>query len=89
MQSKKHSMLESLTNVMIGYVVALLSQLIVFPLFNILIPLSDNLQITGYFTLISLLRSYVVRRYFNRKIVEVPTKKFHHTLNDKFLKRRR
>lgn len=68
MQSKKHSMIESLTNVMIGYVVALLSQLAVFPLFNIHIPFSDNLLITAYFTLISLVRSYIVRRYFNKKI---------------------
>ena len=68
MQSKKHSVIESLTNVMIGYVVALLSQLAVFPLFNIDIPFSDNLLITAYFTLISLVRSYIVRRYFNKKI---------------------
>ena len=67
MQSKTHSLIESLTNVAIGYVVALLSQIIVFPMFNIYVPLSDNLLIGLWFTVISIFRSYVVRRYFNKK----------------------
>lgn len=69
MQSKKQSLIESITNVMIGYTVALISQLLVFPLFNINVPLSDNLLIGAWFTAISLLRSYVVRRYFNKKVM--------------------
>lgn len=68
MQSKKHSFIESLTNVAIGYVVALLSQIAVFPMFNIYVPLSDNLLIGLWFTVISIFRSYVVRRYFNKKV---------------------
>lgn len=66
-QTKTHSLIESLTNVAIGYVVALLSQIVVFPMFNIYVPLSDNLLIGLWFTLISIFRSYVVRRYFNKK----------------------
>lgn len=66
MQSRLQSMLEAWANVAIGYVVALLSQLAIFPLFGIHVPLSDNLMIGGYFTLISLARSYAVRRLFNR-----------------------
>lgn len=42
MQSKWHSFLESLTNILIGYVVAIISQLLIFPLFDIHIPISDN-----------------------------------------------
>jgi len=68
MQTKTHSLIESLTNVAIGYVVALLSQIVVFPMFNIYVPLSDNLLIGLWFTAISIIRSYVVRRYFNKKI---------------------
>ena len=68
MQSKKHSLIESFTNVLIGYVVALLSQLAVFPLFDINVPFTDNLLIGAYFTVISLVRSYVIRRWFNKKI---------------------
>lgn len=67
MQSKLNSFIESLTNILIGYIVALMSQLAIFPLFDINIPLSDNLLIGLYFTLISLIRSYVIRRYFNKK----------------------
>ena len=53
---------------MIGYTVAVLSQLLIFPIFNIHISLIDNLLIGVYFTVISLLRSYVIRRYFTKKL---------------------
>lgn len=66
MQSRIQSMLEAWANVAIGYVVALLSQLAIFPLFGIHVPFTDNLLIGGYFTIISLARSYAVRRLFNR-----------------------
>ena len=66
-QLKKHSLLESVVNISIGYVVALISQLLVFPLFNIMVPFTDNLLIGAYFTVISLIRSYAIRRYFNAK----------------------
>lgn len=65
MQTKRHSLIESLVNILIGYLTALLSQFLIFPLFDINIPLSDNLLIGLYFTIISLIRSYLVRRYFN------------------------
>jgi hypothetical protein len=60
------SAIESLFNVAIGYGVAVLSQIIIFPWFNINIPLSDNLLIGLYFTIISLIRSYILRRVFNK-----------------------
>jgi hypothetical protein len=56
---------ESCANVAIGYGVAILSQLAVFPLFGIKVALTDNLLIGAFFTVISLVRSYVVRRLFN------------------------
>jgi len=67
MQSKTDSLRESFLNILIGYVVAILSQLSIFPLFGIHIPLSDNLLIGLYFTVISLIRSYTLRRVFNKK----------------------
>ena len=66
MQSKKHSLVESICNVAIGYIVALFSQLLIFPLFNINIDIKTNLQIGLWFTVISIIRSYFVRRLFNR-----------------------
>jgi len=65
-QSKKQSLAETCINVAIGYVVALLSQLAVFPMFGIDVPLSSNLAIGAWFTAISIVRGYVVRRSFNR-----------------------
>ena len=47
MQSKRQSLIESFVNVAIGYGVALLSQIVVFPLFGIRIPLSSNLAMTS------------------------------------------
>lgn len=65
MQSKTQSAIEACANVVVGYFVALLSQLLVFPLFGIHVPLSTNLAIGAWFTVISLVRSYVLRRWFN------------------------
>ncbi len=65
-QSRRHSAFESVANVAIGYVVAIASQLAIFPLFDIHIPMSDNLLMGLWFTAISIVRSYVLRRWFNR-----------------------
>jgi len=64
-QSRLGSFFESLINVVIGYLVALASQLIVFPLVGIHVDFSTNLEIGAWFTLISIIRSYLIRRYFN------------------------
>ena len=68
MQTKYQSLIESFINILIGYLTALLSQVLIFPLFDIYVSLQDNLLIGLYFTIISLLRSYLVRRYFNKRI---------------------
>jgi hypothetical protein len=64
-QTKLESLIESIFNILIGYWVAIFSQLIIFPLFDINIPFSTNLTIGAWFTLVSLLRSYLIRRWFN------------------------
>ena len=65
MQTRLHSFIESSINILVGYLVALLSQIIIFPFFNINIPIKDNLLIGFWFTVISLIRSYTIRRVFN------------------------
>ena len=67
MQTKYQSFLESCLNILIGYLTALLSQLLIFPLFDIYVSIQDNLLIGLYFTIISLIRSYLIRRYFVTK----------------------
>ena len=64
-QSKLHSFIESLINVLIGMGVAFVSQLLIFPLFDINIPILDNIYIALWFTAISIVRSFVIRRLFN------------------------
>ena len=67
-QTRLESLVESIVNILIGYGVALLSQIIIFPLFGIYVPLSTNLWIGAWFTVISLARSYIIRRFFNAQL---------------------
>lgn len=64
-QSRRMSLVESCANVAIGYGVAVLAQVAIFPVFGIHISLADNLQIGAFFTVVSIARSYAVRRAFN------------------------
>lgn len=63
-QTRKASLAEALLNVAIGYGVALLSQIIVFPWFGIRIGLAENVAIGLIFTVISIVRSFALRRFF-------------------------
>jgi len=65
-QSRKHSFFESIMNVVVGFGVALTSQIIIFPYYDIHIPIQSNLAIGGWMTIISIIRSYVLRRCFNK-----------------------
>ncbi|WP_164503155.1 hypothetical protein [Nitrosomonas sp. JL21] len=66
MQTRLQSLLEAWINVIIGYVVALATQIVVFPWYDIEVSISQNLQIGLIFTAVSIARSYLVRRFFNR-----------------------
>jgi hypothetical protein len=66
MQSKKYSRYESLTNTLAGLVVSFVIQLIIYPLLNIAVTLPENILITFVFLLASYVRSYVIRRIFNK-----------------------
>jgi len=65
MQSRRMSAVEAIANVLVGYGVAVLAQLAIFPLFGIAVSIGDNLAIGAAFTVVSLARSYAVRRLFN------------------------
>jgi hypothetical protein len=68
-QSKLGSLIEAGMNIAVGFIVALASQIVVFPLVGIHgVPLATNLEIGAYFTAISLVRSYVIRRWFNARM---------------------
>lgn len=65
MQSKKMSLIETLSSVAIGYIISLAAQMIIFPIFEINVSLTDNLLIGLFFTAVSIIRGYYVRRLFN------------------------
>lgn len=64
MQSRRQSLIEAITNVLVGYALAVLTQIVVFPWFGLQVPFRDNLAIGAIFVIISLLRSYALRRLF-------------------------
>ena len=65
-QSKFHSFIEACTTVGSGMIVALAIQLFIFPLYDIRITMFENIQLVVIFTTTSLLRVYIIRRFFNR-----------------------
>ena len=65
MQSRTMSFIEALANVLVGYGIAVATQVIVFPLFGLHASLDQNLAIGLIFTVVSLVRSYALRRVFN------------------------
>lgn len=66
MQSKLDSLLESFTNILIGFTVATISNFIVLSMFGYNVTASDSILIAIVFTIISLVRSYMIRRVFNK-----------------------
>ena len=65
MQTKKESLLEILISVTIGWLIGFISNMVILPLFGYPISVADSIYISILFTLISIIRGYIVRRYFN------------------------
>ena len=63
-QSRLMSLLESLANVLVGFGVAVITQMAVFPLFGLAVTVTENLLIGLIFTVVSIVRSYALRRGF-------------------------
>jgi len=64
-QSRRLSMIETLTSVAVGFLLSLGASYIVYPLFGHSFTLAQNVGITIIFTVLSILRGYAVRRVFN------------------------
>jgi hypothetical protein len=63
-QSRVMSLVESKANVIVGYGVAVVTQIVVFPWFGIEVGLADNMKIGMVFVGVSLVRGYLLRRLF-------------------------
>jgi hypothetical protein len=65
-QSRRMSLIEAAINVAVGFVPAVLTQIVVFRWFGLQTSLGDNLALGLVFTAMSLLRGYALRRLFDR-----------------------
>jgi hypothetical protein len=65
-QSRRRSAIEAGANVLVGYLVAVTANYFVLPAFGYMVTVADSFTIGLAFTAISMLRSYVLRRLFNR-----------------------
>lgn len=63
-QSRLMSLVESLANVVVGYGVAVVTQILIFPVFGLHTTLAENLMMGAVFTVVSIMRSYLLRRVF-------------------------
>ncbi|WP_039966375.1 hypothetical protein [Roseobacter sp. MED193] len=63
-QSRLMSLVEAITNVIVGYGVAVVTQILIFPIFGLQTTLGQNLVMGGIFTIVSVFRSFCLRRLF-------------------------
>ena len=67
-QSRLGSLIEALFNVLIGFGINFAANLVILPLFGFNVTPTDALGIGVFFTVISIARSYVIRRWFNARL---------------------
>ena len=67
-QTRLGSLIEACINVLIGFVINMAANFVILPLIGFEISLAQNLFIGVLYTLISVARSYAVRRWFNARI---------------------
>lgn len=65
-QSRLMSLVEAVANVTAGYGFAVITQILIFPIFGLHTTLAQNLKMGAIFTVVSIARSYVLRRMFER-----------------------
>lgn len=63
-QSRLMSLVEAVANVAVGYSVAVATQILIFLVFGLHTTLAQNLQMGAVFTLVSIARSFALRRLF-------------------------
>ncbi len=63
-QSRLMSLVESIANVAVGYGIAVVTQILIFPVFGLHTTLAQNLKMGAIFTVVSIARSFALRRVF-------------------------
>lgn len=67
-QTKLGSFIEAMANTLIGYIINLGVQLLVYPWFGATFTFSQNIAIGLIFMAVSITRSYILRRWFNARL---------------------
>lgn len=67
-QTRLGSLIESLMNTSIGLAVSIVAGTLVFPLFGFHPSAGQNIAISLIYTAISIVRQYVLRRWFNARL---------------------
>lgn len=65
-QPRAQSVVETIANTVLGYLINLVTQVLAFPYFGIHLSANRQVSLGLIFTAISLIRSYALRRLFNR-----------------------
>jgi|5B_taG_2_1085324.scaffolds.fasta_scaffold74838_3 hypothetical protein len=65
-QPKLESLFESILNVLVGFIISVIATLIVLPLFGFAVTGGQSIVISAVFTVLSIARSYFLRRLFER-----------------------
>jgi hypothetical protein len=66
MQSKIQSIMESAVNVGSGFIISFIVQTLIMSAYGVNFTLAQNFSITVIFTVTSFIRSYIIRRVFNK-----------------------
>lgn len=75
MQTKLSSLCEAIFNTVIGVLLSLLVQKVVFTAYGLKTTFNTDIQILFWFTVVSIGRSYVVRRMWNKGWWKDPTQR--------------
>lgn len=67
MQTKIQSLVEAVTNTLSGLVLAFIVNMLLMGAAGVTATAKQNLLIVGGHTIVSVIRSYVVRRFFNKR----------------------
>lgn len=67
-QTRLGSLIEALFNVLIGFAINFVANMLILPLVGFHITPGQNLFLGVLYTVISVCRSYVIRRWFNQRL---------------------
>ncbi|GHC67686.1 DUF7220 family protein [Neogemmobacter tilapiae] len=64
-QSRRRSLIEACAHVVLGYALAVALQLVLYPAYGLHPSVAQSMKLALWFSLLSLARSYALRRFFN------------------------